>query len=430
MARRRSFPLLLSSLSVLALAAPAAAQDPRVYIVSVPMDEQVDAVAARTGSAARAALRTIEGVDWRGPDQAYLGYDDSAMSSLTRARERLDEGRQAYLNLELDDAIAALEGAVADFDASAAAMEDPGDLGQALLFLGASHAFNGQRRQAIEVFRRLHAQMPHIQPDPDTFNPDVVQLYESAAPPDARNPSGRIAIESDPPGAVVYVDYLARGRTPMEVGDLIGGEHIVRVSRPGAVPFVEPLQVRRGRGARSDAFLVDRDESLAPLGEALSRIPEAGVDRLDGDSPINEVATMLDLEKIGVIRVSSAGDGQATLELLLFDVASGRRLVRGQGTVPTAIGALEAGVERLVQGAFEAALRPQQAGDAENIIGTSPEPSPIAPPAGPPVYEEWWFWTIIGAVVVIGAGVGIGVGLATQGPGLGSDPGGQVIFTF
>ena len=95
--------------------------------------------------------------------------------------------------------------------------------------------------------------------------------------------------------------------------------------------------------------------------------------------------------------------------------------------MPTEIGALEAGVERLVQGGLEAALRPQQAADTESIIPT--EPRPIAPVASTPVYEEWWFWTIIGAVVV-GAGVGIGVAIATQDRPLGQDPGGQVIFTF
>lgn len=430
MPRRLSLLLALSALACPALAGAQEAS-PRVYIVSVAMSDDMDAVATRTGSAARAALRTIEGVEWQGPDQLFLGYDDSSLTVLSRARERLEAGRQAYLNLELEQAIEQLQGAVADFDAAAAALEDPGDLGQALLFLGASHAFNMQRREAIQVFRRLHTQMPHIQPDPDTFNPDVVQLYEAAAPPDARSPSGTISVDSNPQGAIVYVDFLARGRTPLNVEGLIAGEHVVRVSRPGATPFVETLAVRRGRASTSTAYLVDR-ENLDGLSDALVRIRDAGVERLTGDSAIAEVATMLDLSKIGVIRVSDAGGGRATLELLLFDTASGRRLVRGQGTVETGTGVLEAGVQRLVAGAFEAALRPSQAADAEAIpaVDTTPTTTTPAGPPGPPIYEEWWFWTIIGAVVVVGVGVGVGVAVASEGPPLGNDPGGQVIFTF
>jgi hypothetical protein len=35
-------------------------------------------------------------------------------------------------------------------------------------------------------------------------------------------------------------------------------------------------------------------------------------------------------------------------------------------------------------------------------------------PTGNPWYEEWWVWTIVGGVVIVGAGVGIGVGVAAS----------------
>jgi hypothetical protein len=430
-ARRRLLATLLAALSLSPLApSPTSAQaSPRVYVVSVATSAGMEAVATRAGSAARAALRNLEGIEWRGPDQLFLGYEDGALEHLERGRERLAEGRQAYLNLELDQAIASLQSAVTEFEAAATAMEDPSDLGTALLFLGASHAFNGQRRQAIDVFRRLHTQMPHIQPDPDLFNPDVLELYASAAPPDARDPSEVIEVGSDPPGAIAYVDFLARGATPIRVGGLAAGDHVVRVSRPGATPYVETQRVRRGRPASTNAFLTDLG-NLEGFADLLPRIAEANVDRLQGSNPISEVATALDLARVGVIRVSSAGEGQAALELLLFDVRSGRRLVRGQGTVPTGIGQLEEGVQRLVSGAFEAALRPQQVADAEAApVVRQPEPPP-APPPSPGVHEQWWFWTIVGAVVVAGVATGVGVGLAEQGPAQGADLGGQVVFTF
>jgi hypothetical protein len=418
--------------AALATAGPALAQDdPQVYIVSVAMDPSLEAVATRTGSAARAALRTIPGVTWREADQRFLGYDGSALNLLERARERLGAGRQHYLNLELDQAITELQGAVEDFDAAAAALEDPNDLGQALLFLGASHAFNMQRRQALAVFRRLHTQMPHISPDPNTFNPDVVQLYEQAAPPDRRNPAGSIEITSDPPGAIAYVDFLARGATPMTVDRLTAGEHMVRVSRPGATPFVESVNVRRGARSSSSAYLSDRDD-LQGLQDAVSQIAAADVDSLGADNPIRAVGTMLALTKIGVIRVSGDPAGSVTLELLLFDVESGRRLVRGSGSVPTGIGQLEEGVQRLVSGAFEAALRPTQASDTEGNNGGNGGGGEQRPMIGaePPLLEQWWFWTAIGAgVVVVAAAIAIGVVFGTQGA-LADDRGGQVIFTF
>jgi hypothetical protein len=38
-----------------------------------------------------------------------------------------------------------------------------------------------------------------------------------------------------------------------------------------------------------------------------------------------------------------------------------------------------------------------------------------AEPSGGSIFEEWWFWTIIG-VVVVGAAVGIAVGVAESSP--------------
>src|SRR5262249_30346226 len=111
----------------------------------------------------------------------------------------------------------------------------------------------------------------------------------------------------------------------------------------------------------------------------------------------------------------------------------GRRLVRGAGTAPVAIGELEGAVHRLVSGALEAALttRPQ-------VTEVEPPPpvdeeSPLEqapPPAEPSIAEQWWFWAIIGGVVVVGVAVGVGVGVGTQGSSVGTDSGGQVVLEF
>ena len=150
------------------------------------------------------------------------------------------------------------------------------------------------------------------------------------------------------------------------------------------------------------------------------------------------VASILDVERIGVIRVSPGADAdQVGLELLVFDVRSGRRLVRGAGQAPTGIGQLEDSVHRLVSGALEAALTSHQAEDTEHVVATRPpdvETAIVTPPpaTGSSVTDEWWFWVAIigGAAVVAGAGVGIGVAASGSGPPLGQDPGGAVVLEF
>jgi len=432
---RRPEPLLILA-AALAWPGVASAQDgeqPSVYIVSVPTDEGLDAVATRAGAAARAALRRIEGIDWSSPDQRFLGYDDSALSVLERAREQLRQGQQAYLELEFDQAISTLESAVADFDAASAALEDPNDLGQALLFLGASHAFNGQAREAQTVFRRLHTQMPFITPDENTFPPDVVRMYERATPRDARRPQGEVTIDSNPQGAIAYVDFLARGRTPLTVDGLITGDHIVRVTRPGATPFVETVTVRGRRPGESSAYLVDSPD-LEGLSDQLDALADASVDEV-GEGPISQVASMLQVEKIGIIRVSNAGEDRVTLELLLFDVESGRRLVRGEQTYGTEVGVFEDRVAQAVSAAFAAALTTAHQVDDEEEIPAVQSEDPVPSQTededeGVNVVEEAWFWILIGTLAAGAIAAAIAIPLATQGEPLGQDPGGQVIFRF
>lgn len=405
---------------------------PSVYIVSVARAPELEPVSARVGAAARAALRRVEGVDWQTPDQRFLGYDQAVAERLLRARTRLNAGRDAYTNLQMADAIGELAGAVEDFDAAAVAVEDPTDLGQALLLLGASYQLEGRDRDAARVFRRLHTQMRGVAPDPNEFNPQVVQKFQAAAPPDATAGTASVTVGSDPPGAIVYVDFVPRGLTPMTVGGLVSGQHIVRVTRAGATPFVQPVELRRGGTGSVNAFMED-NAATPGLHDAFASIADASVERLDRNGPIAAIANSLELQKIGVLRVAEGTtDGQVELELLLFDVASGRRLLRGAGEVTTEGSALELGVQRLVAGGLEAGLRAQQTDDHERIPARR-DPIVTAPPpghgGGGSVLGKWWFWSAVGGVVVIGAVVAIILATGGGTP-LGQDPGGQVILQF
>lgn len=397
----------------------------RVYIVSTALEPELEAVAARVGSAARAALRQVEGAAWQDADQRYLGYEPRMVASLARARTLLEEGRSAYLELELGTAIEKLEEAIDLFDEAQAALEDESDLGQALLYLGASQEFDGRTRTARRTFERLHRQMPHIVPDPAEFPPAVVDRYESAAP---RRTNGAIHVESDPSGAIAYVDFVPRGLTGLTVERLAPGEHTVRLTRPGATPYVEQVDVGRDL-AEVAAFLTDAEgnEGLADVVQNIT-----GHELEVGDGAVAELGQRLDLDKIGVIRVSY-GDSQdsVNLELVLFDVSTGRRVLRGEVESPRALGELEPVVQRSVRSAVETALRPRVVGeDDENIIGGGFElnEDPEVVEQRTPIYKQWWFWTAIGVVVV--AGTVTAIALSGGDDNLGQRPNGEVVLEW
>lgn len=430
-----SMRVLMAALVALAIApARAVADDPSVYVVAVAAEPNLEPIAARAGAAARASLRSVEGIEWRGPDRRYLGYDASALEALERGREQLAEGRQAYLNLELDQAIRALSSAVESFDQAATVMEDPQDLGDALLLLGASQDAAGRTRDSRRTFERLHVQMPHVEPDPQIFNPDVVARFQAAAPRDQRSATGRIQIDSEPGGAVAYVDFVPRGRTPITVSNLVGGSHVVRVTRPGATPFVQEINLRRGGQESVNAYLTD-DEDVAGLADAVRAVSgaEIGEAELDEESPVARVARILDLDKIGVIRVSPGPDrARVRIEVSMYDVASGRRLLRGDGPAPTAPGEIERAVQALVADSLDAVIHQRQAGDEEvpdrrvaiQIDDQRPHEEDTG---GGSIASKWWFWAAIGGVVVIGVAATL---LLSGGQDLGSNEAGQVVLEF
>ena len=408
--------------------ATAAAQDqaPRGYIVAVSSDPVLENTTARVGAAARAALRRQNVVEWQTADERYLGYGAELHLQLEEAKNHFDEGRAAYLNLQLEEGIRALEAAVRGFDEAAAAVEDPLDLAEALLYLGACQTFLDRHRAARATFLRLHVQMPHLRPDPEDFGPEVVEAYERAAPPDASSPSSTLEVDSEPPGAVAYVDFLARGRTPVTVTGLVSGQHMVRAGRPGAPSSVQSATVRTRQSNRVTLSLSETSLS-GRLGNLQGAMANSSFESMPPGSTTRIFAEALGVDVLGVIRVTPASASRVGLELNLLDRHSGEQLLTLSREVPTEVRVLEPSVDELVATALGHAFDPnaREAG--------MPLEAGLGEPYGPTdegasLFEEWYFWAAVGGGVAVVAGIVLF--LVLNGDGTGSDDGGQLILRF
>jgi hypothetical protein len=176
-------------------------------------------------------------------------------------------------------------------------------------------------------------------------------------------------------------------------------------------------------------------EAVTGLADAVAALPQAAVETIGRDTPLAETARLLGLDKLGVLRVSDAGGGQVGLELLVFDVATGRRLLRAQGTTPSDAGRLERAARALVAQGVSRALnvRAPAGGVARGPRGPGFIPTVGGgggrdDGGGGSLLGKWWFWAGVGAIVV--AGVVIGVVLASGGNDLGADPSGQILLEF
>lgn len=139
------------------------------------------------------------------------------------------------------------------------------------------------------------------------------------------------------------------------------------------------------------------------------------------------------LEKI----IELAGAKETTLDLALVPKdRRGTLVVRSVAGASVTIDGVPAGdvpaEARLAPGSHDVTVEHDDyyASTSKVVLGVGERKELDIPlEAEPPVYETWWFWTIIGGTVAAGAAVGIGVALTTErGPDEGSiDPGSIVI---
>jgi hypothetical protein len=406
---------------------------PPAYVFAAAGDERLGQLAGRAEGAARAA---IAGAEWPalGPIATVVGYAPEDVELLSHAREKLQAGKQAYLDLRLDDAIAQLQGAVDDFDRAVPAL-DPAhraELGEALLYLGASQAFSSLERDARRTFARLHVQMPSQEPDPDTFPPDVVELFERSAPRDRRSPQGRLVVESNVP-AMAFVDLMPAGPTPVTVEGLMAGTHVVRVLRPGAAPFVQRVEVGRSGEATVQARLVDR-AAAGGLGDEVEAVRSAyeGGDAHEAPATLAPLARSIGAELVGVLRVQAYANDQVTLRLRVYGLNGSEPLFDEEAEASVERGAVERVASLLVgRGLAEAdsrrSARPPVVGDAGTPdAGVELVDADPGPPGDGELYEQWWFWAAVGGAVAITA---VSIAVASS-SGADYPDGAQVVLEF
>jgi hypothetical protein len=206
----------------------------------------------------------------------------------------------------------------------------------------------------------------------------------------------QIKVYSNVSGADVVLDGQKIGQTPLILTKDIGpGKHLLEVQAEGYEPAHQELQAESGRDFRVEVTLQEKEAAPAvaalesPAGQKLG-----GGKEETGTSPIG----------------SKLGGGK-----------------EAGGETP-------AGVQEPGQRAQTSSQEPG-AGDLggkqpflpDAPPGQQPRPEPEQP-QGKVFYQQWWFWTIIGAVVA--GGVGTTVGLLVGGGDQIPDGKGRVSIHF
>lgn len=232
---------------------------------------------------------------------------------------------------------------------------------------------------------------------------------------------GSLEVVDNTPGAMIFVDREFKGFTPMTIGDLKAVEHLVEVVKPGYYDTFRWMMVVPKMAVKYRAVL-----KKAPVYKTykgfMKKLTSSVNDPAASQSTMAELSDMFDLTDVFFLRMSVANE-QLNVKGMYYAKGKVNKIDRSFTFDANLLGRLD----QLV-GDFSgvnvpanlAELPPLDVPPAASVGGVNNEAiqlggndviinpnSPIfasqvkkAPKKG--ITEKWWFWTIIGAVVVGG----------------------------
>lgn len=304
-----------------------------------------------------------------------------------QARERLEEARGLLQAGSPQQALPRLQAATDELIALDPWLTDRALLADALLALAdAQLRLPRERRHADATAARLLNFAPDAQAR-DAASGPLRDLLQRAA---ARREAGRgeLRLTCDAPACEVYLDGALQGVTPLTLRDVPGGEHLVRMRRPGFTPTTRRATVAPRRPAA-----VHIDLPPAPGFTGYDRLRQdlpAEIGALRAGPAMRDLRSLLVADQLLALRVLPPDpEGVRTLELYLYDLRSEQLLAVADLPLPQGEPSLPGLIEQLTGGLLDAERRQIEA---------------AAPPPGeegaPSLWNRWWLWGGVGAALL------------------------------
>lgn len=261
---------------------------------------------------------------------------------------------------------------------------------------------DGHVSSAESLFSRSRALRPGFVPDPALFPPQVLTVWGSLS--SRLLPEAELLVQSLPSGAVVFVDGVSKGRTPVRINPGKTGPVNIRVSHPG---YKDEEKI--GQWLPGDADTLDFNlpgDRVARLGDLLS---EGGGKQGWGAGPlIGELATAAGVQWIAVVTLEKDGSGDGYIakayshgKPVNAPVFLGEKRIRDGERNSQATGKWLAG--KLLENGWPAEEKDQEF---------------------EPWYKSWWVW---GIAVAAAAGI---AAVAAGGGGSSSSGGSSIGVNF
>lgn len=254
------------------------------------------------------------------------------------------------------------------------------DIARAMAYQAVAACALGRDEECERILRDVYTFRMDFRPEEHGVPPRFVPEFEKVLREVQISPLHFVTIDTVPTGLEVFVDGRSQGVAPVEV-DMSSGLHFLTARGFGYDKYVKEVRIEGPsrhvlEPAQSErALLIDkeRDGLLAEMGSERAGSITAGM------------ASYLSVSQVVVGRVGP----EMELELWLYDL-------RTKVLLSTVAGPLQA--EQLADDATLLGKRLYEGVDLGGALAFEES----SPEEGDSIFEQWWFWTGIGAVVVGG----------------------------
>ncbi len=409
----RSFSPALVMLLALVFVPRAGAQDasssaPDAVVASALMITEggaTDAQAAWVSMGLRRGLAEVPGIDFVHPVDVLS--PPTISEDLQFAMDELDSRADQVRDGDAHDVQESVDIVIALFEANLEAVRRE-QLIDAYMIGAIARCRLHRQRECEEMFARVVTFREQHEYDAARYPSEYQDAFERVRARVTAGPRAALAVTTEPAGAEVYVDGRSYGPSPAIVPDLLVGDHYVTLKHLASVKTIRRATVGAQGSGVSYTLAPNERSRLVSSPEAQAAIRgELGEER--GGSAIRSLGSTLGAAQVIIGIVTPEATDSVHVHAYLYDMRT--RFLLGQQEAT--MGMDEAGLDV----ARQLAVDLYRGVDLSGAVAAPEEALHDTVEHRPELYEEWWFWTVIG-VAAVGIGVGIGVGVATSQPGV------------
>lgn len=259
----------------------------------------------------------------------------------------------------------------------------------------------GHRRQCQNRMRQVIAFREGLEYDEERYGADARDVFNRVRLRTINGRRGTLIVETEPPGAEIYIDGRSFGPSPIRADGLLEGGHYVTIKDVNHLKQIRRIEVGANRETTEMVVLDPNPQAALIASDRVQEHLRAELGEPRAQRTIQSLGRTLRTSQVIVGVLRPAAGNQVHVQLYLYHMRT--QLLQSQTQATLSLD--EAGMERAAALATEL----YQGVDLEGGIEAPEDDTEIHGPQ-PEIYEQWWFWTLVvggAAAVVVGIAAGI-----------------------